>query len=259
MPTVADLTNNFDGGPDGVTITTGNSGQYNNDAFDGVGNTGTGTVIQFANVDVNGLNRQTAEYVMKIATGSTTVTPYVAWSTFGSPVDVYMRFYVYFSSIVSNATDLTLAAMWSASSLTKGTSIGLRTSASPFCLQIVNNSTLAVTNMTTTAITAGVWHRIEYHTHFSTTAGTADIGVYIGANADTDTADDSVTQTGQNYAASSNSAIGMGHLVKFQTNTPPFYVSNIQATVNGYLGPAPFRQGKGVPGILTNPVSIHTT
>ena len=229
------LRNNFEGGPDGTTITVGNSNQAGTqNPFDLVTLSGTGAVLQYTNVAANNLNRPTAEYVMQMSSGSSTGNMYCRYTAgLGSAHEVWMRFYVFFSSISTNATDLNLCQLRGAGVQQVG--VWLRTSTTPYCLQINNNFHVVTTNMTSTPIVAGVWHRVEFH-------------VLLGGS-----------QTSQDYWQNTADGFTLGQDYNARANTAATYLSNWEINTTGYPGPAPFRAGLGSPsGNLANPVAIHS-
>lgn len=254
------LRNNFDGGTDGVTITTGNSGASGGNAFDACQGAGSGVAVKFANVASNNLDRQTAEYVMLIDTGSSVTTnPAVAWNatSLGTNVTMWVRFYVYFSTVGFNSDgELPLFAAYNGSP-TNGISVWLEAGSSPpWSFMLLNNGT-GLQTIGVVSPTAGTWNRVEVRTTLSATVGSTDLYVYMGADADSDTPTEHIIQSSQNYGTTAVNTLALGQGVGFQLNSSPTYYSNWEVNNSGYPGPAPFRPGKGVPGILTNPVAIH--
>lgn len=255
------LNNNFDGGVTGSQITTANSGVNPADnAFTYVGQSNTGT-CQYGNVAALGLNRSTAEYVMAMASGATSsATAYVGYNaTFLSTLTTYWtRFYVNFSSLLANSTaDTCLFSSYHTSGLPGVTIFLSCTPAPPFQLYIWNGYSSTFSQMTT-AIVAGVWNRIEFTATLGTSTGSASMSLYAGSNADGVTPDETVTQSAQNYGTTTINSASIGMDYGWQTNTPTVYFSNWQINNTGYPGPAPFRPGAGCPGILTNPIAIHS-
>jgi hypothetical protein len=251
------LINNFEGGPDGTTLTVANSDQSGTqDAFDALDSSGTGNVLKFMSA-VN-LARPTAEYVLHIATGSTiNVYPDVRWeASMGAQSQIWTRFYVYLTSVSANVRDLNLFSAWT-SATSNGVGVYIQNSGSPLSFAILNFKTSAISYMPT-VITAGTWHRVEFRATMSATVGSADLTYYSGDNVDTTTPTDTVSITGQNFGASTANRFALGPDWSYQANTPDTYLSSWELNNTGYPGPAPFRAGKGVPGVLTNPMAIHS-
>jgi hypothetical protein len=255
------LNNNFDGGVTGTTITTANSG-FNGDAFTYVTTVNTGS-LKYASVAANGLARPTAEYVLAVSTGTGTSYAACGWdgATLGGLTQFWTRFYIYFSSLVPNTGgDLNIFSGHISSSAPGVTLVVDYNSGTtpPYFLGIWNGFS-SVWTSTTTPLVAGAWYRIEFRATLSTTVGTADLFLYAGANVDTTTATEHISQTAQNYGTSSADTASLGMDYFNQINTPAVYFSNWQINNTGYPGPAPFRQGLGSPaGNLANPVAIHS-
>lgn len=249
------LINNFEGGPDGTTVTVANSDQAGTeDAFDVVDSSGTGNVLKFKSAAT--LNRPTAEYVLRIATGSTiNVYPDVRWETsMGAQSQIWTRFYLYLTSVSSNLRDLNLFSAWT-SATTNGVAVYVQNSGTPSPLAIFNYKA-GVSTFMATPITAGAWHRVEFRVTMSTTIGSADLTYYSGDNVDTMTPTETLSLAGQNFGASTANRFALGPDVSYQANTPDTYLSNWELNNTDYPGPAPFRQGLGYPtGNLTNSVA----
>lgn len=253
------LTNNFSGGPDGTTISTSNSGQFGDDAFDAVDATGTGQVTKFASVGAANLNRPTAEYALQVSTGSTVNSPYVEWSTsMGSQAQIWTRFYFYLVSLNNTSLhDLDLFSISTSGGGTDQVSFRIRTTTTPYLFQISNDNSGTLSTLGSTPVVTGEWARIEFRSTINS-SGSADLYYYGGANVDTTTYTDSVSQASQNYGVLSAATFRLGHSNSNLANIPTIYFSNWELNNTGYPGPAPFRQGLGTPsGNLTNPIAIH--
>jgi hypothetical protein len=251
------LRNNFEGGPDGTTISVANSSQSGGDPFDQVSTSGTGTVVKYASAD--GLDRPTAEYVMRFATGSSTsVWPGVRYSTsMGSRSQIWTRFYIYLTALsTSPGFDFNIFSATN-NSVNYAVAVYVRTTTPPLSLAILNGRNNA-TSVVATPITLSEWHRVEFRATMHTSTGSADLKYFSGQNVDTDIVTDQVSQTSQNYGATSFEDFKLGSGWTAQANTPNTYFSNWELNDTGYPGPAPFRAGKGYPGILANPIAIHT-
>jgi hypothetical protein len=254
--------NNFSGGPDGTTVTTSNSGQYGDNAFNSTNS--SGNTLQFASVALNNLNRPTAEYTLRMQTGSSAFNPYVMWSsaTLGTQSQMWTRFYAYFSTVATNSTNLCL--MWFSSGGSIDTSsLWLRTSATPYYLYVqASNSAGATQTMMSTPLGTSQWIRVEFtSTPSQSYSGINDLYLYQGNDTDTSNYTDHVTQTGLFTSSTTFDTMQLGQSTNFgggQANTPAVYFSNLEVNNTGFPGPAPFRQGQGSPpGNLTNPIAYH--
>lgn len=245
------LENNFDGGPNGTTITTANSGQAGNDAFDATSSTGTGTVLRFANA----IERASAEYCMETLTGSSGTSSYVTWSTsIGAQTSIWTRWYARFDTIPTTTNnDNVMFMAWSGA--THCVSIWLNNIGPTLGRVAIYNGVSADTN-TVTVLTPDTWNRFEFTATFSTTVASSELRLYLWPDEDATTPTETITQTGRNYSAATANQfrLGCGNPLVSQNST---LHSNWQLNNTGWPGPSPFRAGKGVPGILSNPVAIH--
>jgi hypothetical protein len=254
------LRNNFEGGPHGTILSTTNSGQHGDSAFNAIGTTtGTGVLNQFADITVSGLIRPTAEFAWKTATGSTPVTPYVAWTTsMGSKTQIWTRFYWNTASLsLTSDNNVNLFTAYNTASAAWGVAVWLNQLSDPHALFIYNMFTGAQVVMTTLP-SIGDWNRVEVRATLSTTIGSADLYLYRGDIADTDTPSDVVSMAGQNFGTGTANAYILGPAFSV-ANMDAMYFSNWEVNDTGYPGPAPFRAGRGVPsGNMTNPIVVHS-
>jgi hypothetical protein len=252
------LINNFNGGPDSTDISTANSGQQGDDAFDVVSNAGSTGILKFAGININSLNRPTAEFAMRLADGNQVAQPVVGWgASLGTQAEIWTRFYMYYSTVVTtNASDLNLFSTGTAG--VKGVGLFLQTSSTPRVLYLSDHTTpTARTALMATPLVSSQWTRVELHVACDASAGSAELYYYANDDVDTDVYTDMVSQTGANYTSSTCDAVYLGQILSQQKNIPNIFFSNWEVNTTGFPGPAPFRAGKGVPGILTNPIAIH--
>jgi hypothetical protein len=244
--------NNFNGGPDGTTISSSNSGQYGDTPF--IGAAATGGVLQFTSSAL--LNRPTAEFVALFSTNSSGSPVYFYWAL--TATQVWMRVYILFTSVPTTATvDPCLFTMRSATVIRLG--VYLRTSTSPNTFYLKNQNTGLVTDMGPLTISTNKWCRLEFRGLLSTTVGSADLRYYGDDDVDTNNITASCSQTGQNYNSTSATNMMIGEISGATPNIPSMYYSNWQVNTTDWPGPAPFRQGLGAPsGNLTNPIAIHS-
>jgi hypothetical protein len=246
---VAILTHNFDGGPHNTTITVLNSGQSaGNDAFTGVFTSGANTELKYS----SDYPRPTAEFTAKFATGVATGQSLVWWTT-AAKSQIWMRAYCYFSSALDNVE----SPLYFAAENSVGTTCAALGVLSFGGQELLILDSLGNYMNTTAAPPVGAWFRVEARMQFSATTGNADLRYYEEADAALDDFTEQLTWSSRNFA--SNSAINF--YFGYATNDPdlePLYMSNIAVSDEDWIGPAPYRAGKGVPGILTNPTAIHT-
>lgn len=239
------LRNNFDGGPDGTTITAANSDDIpGNDAFNTIGGpTGTGVVCQYS----DNFARPTAEFTSYFKTAAVASAPCVGWSTsMGSQNQIYFREYLLYNTAFP----------------TGGEAIFECDNGAVYCAFLAMsqtgeisalNSPQTVQNVFTTSAILDNWFRLEGRIQFSATTGNYEIRLYMEADSDTPT--ETISATNQNLGAASANNFLFGYAFG-ATNLTPMYVSGLELNNTGWPGPAPFKN-KGVPGILTNPVAIH--
>jgi hypothetical protein len=247
------LRNNFDGGPDGTTITLANSGQVpGNDAFNTMSTVGSQTVIQYA--DAANLGRGTAEFVMKTSTGTSTNSCGVVWTTsMGSQSQVWWRQYINLTILPVDSgagNDMTIFECDNGA-VYMGFCDLLRTTGK----LIVRNGPQTSSVTTTNALVLNSWARVEARYKFGTgTAGEFDLSLYLDADSDSPT--ESISATGWNMAAATANFFTFGSGFN-DVHKPLTYWSGLEINNTGFPGPAPFK-ARGVPGIQPNPIAVHT-
>jgi hypothetical protein len=250
------LNNNFSGGPAGTMITTSNSGQFGDNAFNATGYSTTNPV-EFYDVAANGLNRETAQFVMGITLVNTSGTaPYVYWSSsMGSQSQIWTRFYIYWTSIAQTTYDQIVFT--TLSSITTTVSLYLQTSSATNQVLYLKDHG-GNTAMFSQVITPGEWCRVELNINYS--GSSAQGYLFIGANSDGDLSDydDSATLSGASFGSSSSNLFAIGYPITISGETAALtYFSNWQLNNTGYAGPAPW-YFQGSPGFLPNAVAPHT-
>lgn len=242
------LRNNLDVGPDGTTITASNSNDNGGDGFDVVSTPVTNGVIQYS----SNVARSTAEYTMRVKTGTTSGAPVVLWSTaMGAQSQIWLRFYAYWPVLPNNPSN---PIIFAASSGATGCAwMGINGTTGAFLL--VNGP--QTTNVQTAAPpAAGEWFRVECRLQFSTTTGNGELRYF----ADADSADvtEALSFSSWNLGAATANSFQFGY-VNSDTNLEDMYLSGLALSTVDWIGPAPPRMGQGSPsGNLTNPVAIHT-
>jgi hypothetical protein len=246
---VTTLRNNFDGGPDGTAITAANSDDVpGNDAFQVVSPTGSGSMLHYT--DAVALGRGTAEYVMEISTSTTANDNAVIWSTaMGTQTQVWWREYVYLTAFPGGATRMTIFESDNGAVYTGHCEIGTVSGK----LYILNGARTS-SQITTNSLPINEWVRVEGRYLYSTTVGSAELNLYL--DPDSDTPDETISGSGWNMGAANSNSFAFGSAFAV-ANKPTTYFSGLELNNTGWPGPAPFKV-RGVPGILTNPIAVHS-
>jgi hypothetical protein len=238
--------NNFSSGPDGTTITVGNSGAGDDDAFTACYKIGANTILAYDRAP----DRPTAEFVMEASTGAATGQAIVDWSSLALS-QIYVRMYVYFTVLPSAFNSPVIFACESTTSTQLVVAVNSAAGNEIFAEESLGTHDVVSTG----GITAGRWFRLEMRFQFSTTTGNGEIRWYDDADSDTPT--ETLTFTNWNLGASTVTTAYFGYFVS-HPNVAALRLSGLELNSTGWPGPAPFRPGKGVPGILSNPIAIHT-
>lgn len=157
--------NNFEGGSNGVTITTGNSGGASGDAFDNAPAPGTGATMTYSTAQA-----AHGSVSMSASTSGTSTTAYAGY-ILASVTSDYLRAYYRFTSLPS-AQQVILRYLSSGSQT-------LRVNITTAGLIEVRNAANTVVGTTTSAISAGSWFRLELNPTFSTTVGAIALRLYL--------------------------------------------------------------------------------
>jgi hypothetical protein len=246
------LRNNFDGGTDGLDITASNSGSGGN-PFDGIFKSGSG-IVKYASAST--LERPTSEYVARIGTGTPEGQALAYWfSSMGSQSQIWLRFYARYSALPdATETGFQYPAIFTAAngSDIPMVKIGIKTVTHE--VFVVNGP--ATSTMTTSgSISLDKWFRIEARIQFSSTTGNGEVRWYD--DADSDVYAEQLTFSSWNLQGSA-AAIYYYGCIDFLEDLEDVYLASMELNNEGWPGPAPFRQGRGVPsGNLTNSVAIH--
>ncbi len=244
--------NNCNGGPNGTTITAANSGQGGDDAWYTTNHyTSSGGVLRFTSAD--GMDRPTAEFVMEASSGATSVGPKAFWYTsFGSHAEFWMRCYARYDAIPDTLQASAFFNAMYGGGAGDCSYIGVNTTGHPY---VARGNFLSTTTCTATVMT-GEWFRTEAHYQISTTVGLAELRFYGEPDADIDDYTEQVSMSNVNLGAAASDLWSFGHS-RANTNLGAIFLSGMVLSDEGWVGPAPFRPGKGVPGVLSTPVAIH--
>lgn len=247
------LRHNFDGGPLGTNLTVANSGQVpGNDPFQFVDVGSAQNHIEYKDAAL--LGRATAEYVLLVSTLAAS-TSGMQWSTpMGSQSQIWLRMYLYLTETPFNSgatADCPIFECDNGAAYSAWISIVRTTGA----IRMENGpETLSTT--TTNVLPINEWARLEARMLFSTTVGSTDVKLFLEPDSDTPT--ETVSSSGWNMGTATANSFVMGYSGLGTQNKPELYISGLELNNVGWPGPAPFRPGKGVPGIMTNAIAIHT-
>jgi hypothetical protein len=246
------LYNNLTTGPDGTNITNTNSGLNDDDLFDTYNNPGTsGRILQYKSAD--GLNRPTAEFVMRAETAGTSGAQYVGYTTsFGTQSQYWVRFYAYFTVLPDNFLSPSLFESLLISGVSYRANLGVLTTggARKLFTETPSGSTYIAT---TNNIVQGAWFRVEARFQLSTTTGNGEVRYYEDADSDIPT--ETLSFSSWNLGGSTADMYMWGY-PRADVNLETLYMSGLAISNEDWLGPAPYRAGKGVPGILSTPIAV---
>lgn len=226
------LTNNFEGGTDGTTITAANSGGTSGNAFNTVSVVSGGT-LQYSNAQVfNG------SLAARMRTGATSGNIDMRWAgSYVTQAEDYGRLYLYFTAI-PNVQNSAIVQVWD-SILNASFRIRINTTGK-IAILAPSGSVLATS---TTTLVAGQWYRIEWHVHADADINLGYIEVQIFTNPNGTTPDETLGGSG-------TPGIGFGTLVgridigpQSVTNWPTstatdyMYLDEIVANATAWVGP----------------------
>jgi hypothetical protein len=246
------LNNNFNGGPDSATISTSNSNQFGDNAFDVVNlSGGVMSYALFQTADDVGTLRPQTQFLLGLGVSNASSTASVSWSTsMGSQTTFWTRFYIFIANVSANTVNLPLFTAYSGS--TREVYAYIRTVSLPHVMVLQDSASILTVGSVTPA--AQTWVRFELGVN--TTTDIATLNMYSGADLDGVTTTDTITQSTGVYAACNKFAYGFDLVSGAQ---PGYMLSEVQLNNTGYPGPAPWRLGLGSPaGCLTNPIAIHS-
>jgi hypothetical protein len=262
---VAVKKNNFATGPHGTAVTLTNSDDVpGNDAF-GQGVKSTGCTANYYSTAT--LDRPTAQYVMEVICPSGGGTVYMGWDSVTWPAgsssnQIWARFYARIPVRPVTSTGYTDMAQFLAFDETNGVPfsylhVAIASAASGE--MFATNGTSSVTG--SIPVVQGQWFRVEVRAQFSTTStGNGALRYYEQADAPLTDYTEEITWTGWDEPGASvvDQAIFGYFAGATLASGITMYMSGIELNTVDWPGPAPFRPGKGVPGILSSPVAIHS-
>jgi hypothetical protein len=213
------VTNDFESGSNGATITIG-------DGFDVV-NVGTGATTAFDNT-----HAANGALAYKMATTGTVAASDVEWSstTLGAQTTIYGRFYIYKTAnpaasvrIMTLATSGGAALIAGLYLMTNGTILGVNTS--------VGNAAVG-----TNVLPNNAWSRVEFRIVSHASAGVVEVKTFT-TDPESTVPDQTITGTAQNTngGAMAIYSVGMGFDTK--VNVGPMWFDDIGFNSVGYMGP----------------------
>lgn len=215
------------------------------------------------NIYSRSLTRPSAEWIGTVGTvGSTGVDdPCWVWQSLGNCASIHARWYNKINVVPSATVSPTIFGMQTGGS---GWSTG-----STWCAFVslgVTSQKLVIADgnganpvYTTNPYLIDAWFRVEVEINFSATAGSGEIRLYnTNPDATVDDWEDRIVFSGMDFNSATASRFGFGLAYPYD-EVEDISFSGIALSTDGeFIGPAPFRPGKGYPaGNLSNPVSIH--
>ncbi len=220
------LSNSFEGGSDGTTITTGNSGGASGVAWDNV-TLGLNCDIRY---NVDPLSGDMSAHVVMPATAAQS---YLDWSAFGSlTIPVYVRVY-----LLKTATP---PANWFYPFWlhTTGAVRAMGVAITTANLLRIDNAAGTSVGTSTLAVPNNQWVRIETKVTPSTTVGIVEYRLYLNADAPALNYDETKTFTGLALTANIDEfQCGVRSTVT-NMNGQHWYYDNVAISTVDWLGPA---------------------
>lgn len=164
------LTNTFEGGTPGTTVTAANSGGLSGNAFDAVAAVAGGSTIAF-----DSTYAAHGSVSLKLATASTSESTYVQWTTsMGTQTTVWFRLYLYLTAYPALNTRL-----WNATDASTACgSLLVHSSTSPAGVLIFAGPSGSAILTSTNAVPLNQWSRIEGFLTGSASAGQVGFSLY---------------------------------------------------------------------------------
>jgi hypothetical protein len=218
------FTNSFEGGTNGTTISTSNSGTSPDHAFDVV-NVGTGDTVAFSKTHAAHGN-----FGGQVSTGSAGNPAYFGWnnSSLGTLTTIYGRAYLYLTALPSLVDNVVFFQSGSSQLL----GIQINTNGT---LELYNYAVSGAIHTFTSVIPTGQWVRIEWEVVFSTTVGQVTLSYY--SPMDITTATETYTSAATLNLGASCNTVYFGWIAG-KANQPAMYIDDIGISSSGLFGPA---------------------
>jgi hypothetical protein len=221
IPLPVIFTNNFEGGTNGVSVSSGNSGGVSGDPFFTVNIVAGGTVAYDNTRSAHGANS------VQIATGATSGANWMIWRVAPTTLTRWFREYLYFPANPSGSSAIVLKA----EIVGGGGQVCVITVTTGGKLQALdaNNASIFVT---TASIPLNQWFRIEGFITGDAAAGQVELKLFSSM-------DSTVPTETQTSAATVNTrtVAGQWDWGTFGANIGPYWIDDIGLSPFGYLGP----------------------
>lgn len=212
------LSNTAEGGSNGVTVTTGNSGGTSGNAWDTV-SVGTGLTYDTATKMHGGVG-------YAFAAPSNAIEKLEWYTSMGSQTDIYFRFYMFRSATPSEQQRM--VRWYVAHSSTEGGRISWHTDGKIYSF----DSTLAVPSSSSFTITPNQWIRFEGRIFTNATTGIIEVKAFVGDNT---SAIGTYTRSNVN-TLTAIADIEFGNTIAASPGA--FWMDDITVNATGYPGPA---------------------
>ena len=234
------LTNNFDGGSNTTTISTGNSGGTSGHAFDQVSIGGTDT-LTFSNTTY-----ASGSLSAKVANGTAGNTNVAIWlqNSIGSQPAIWFRLCMFWSA--NPGSTCQIFRLLGASGTTCG-GIGINFTGTLFMVNSVLTTELTSANV----IPLNQWFRVEGYVYTSQN-GKGTLSFSLFATPEAQVPFETQTATGQ----STGPAVGNARFgFPGNTTSVTYYLDSIGLSNTGYLGPVSYTAdpSSGMPGSAIQP------
>jgi hypothetical protein len=226
--TTAGITYSFEGGTNGAAVTTTSAGTGDTN-FDAVTLTTPGT--DFLNFDSTQAHSGTLS--CKVSTSGTSHFALARWGPklgAGGYTQLWVRAYVYYSG-TAPAGNYRIVAWYNTSG--GATICGSLVITTTGTIRALNASGGTMVSTTTTLSTG--WNRIEGYLIGDAASGSAQIQIYVGANVNGTTPDQTVTST-TSATAGTISSVQFGQSGSSAT-VFTYWLDDIGASSTGYMGP----------------------
>jgi hypothetical protein len=218
--------NNAEGGTNGTTVTTANSGGTSGDGWDTVTITASTTLTFSSAQSAHG----SLSYLM--TTPASAITSFVQWTstTLGSAQTKWSRIYGYFDTTVVAASRI---MQFTDTSGTVVGGIGLNgTATRHFKISDATNTAILTG---TAAVPVNQWFRLEFMCFSDASVGQMELKIFL--TADSTTPDEVLTTTAtQNTNGNVIQRAVFGLMTGIASAT--FYMDDLAVSDTGYLGPA---------------------
>jgi hypothetical protein len=220
------LTNSAEGGTNGITVSTSNSGGASGNAFDATSIPAGGSL--------NYSSTQAAHGTLSIQCATSTIAAgdYVQWSTsMGTLAEQFGRVYVYLTSAPAG-NDVIVRYIGGSTVLAR---LQVTTGR---VLRLLDTSSTVVATFTNT-VPLNAWCRIEWDLTFPASA-TASATVKLFLTPDSGTADETQTPASNgslNFGSANITSVRFGW-TNGVANQPNMFIDDLGVSSTGYLGPA---------------------